>query len=222
MAKVLITALGVLAVLVAVIVIVPRTGAIDVAATGEHLPLVDWFLSTARETSIHAGAEQLTIPPSIEDPERLRVGLVHYHEMCVTCHGAPGVEPSEIGKGLNPAPPSLYAEDDEEHGPAETFWVTKHGIRMTGMPAFGVTHGDEELWDIAAFVAQLPEMDAAAYSARVEEEGLGLRDAHAHAGRGDPPHAEEDSEATGHHHPPDDSSSPEPSEHDHSEHEHGD
>jgi hypothetical protein len=32
------------------------------------------------------------------------------------------------------------------------------GIKMTGMPAWGVTHDDELLWDVVAFVRKLPEL----------------------------------------------------------------
>jgi mono/diheme cytochrome c family protein len=40
----------------------------------------------------------------------------------------------------------------------ELFWTISHGIRMTGMPAMGATHSEEELWRIAAFVRELPEL----------------------------------------------------------------
>ena len=39
--------------------------------------------------------------------------------------------------------------------PAEQFWIIKHGVKMTGMPAWGVTHDDEMLWDVVALVRKL-------------------------------------------------------------------
>ena len=52
--------------------------------------------------------------------------------------------------------------------PAEQFWVVKHGLKMTGMPAWGVTHDDELLWDVVAFLRKLPELSADQYRALVE------------------------------------------------------
>ena len=113
------------------------------------------------------------MPPSLDDPERIREGLHHYHEMCVFCHGAPGVDRSEVGQGLNPKPPKLASgrrlTDD---GAREAFWVVKNGIRMTGMPAFGPTHSDEKLWDVVAFLRRMQTMSPADYQAMVRSEGM--------------------------------------------------
>jgi hypothetical protein len=49
------------------------------------------------------------------------------------------------------------------HSPENLFWITKHGIKMTGMPAWGETHGDEELWDVVAFINQLGQMTPQQY-----------------------------------------------------------
>ena len=38
--------------------------------------------------------------------------------------------------------------------------MVKHGLKMTGMPAWGVTHNDELLWDVVAFLRKLPELTA--------------------------------------------------------------
>jgi hypothetical protein len=39
---------------------------------------------------------------------------------------------------------------------------------MTGMPAWGVTHSDELLWDVVAFLQKLPELSAEEYQALVK------------------------------------------------------
>ncbi|MDX1650197.1 MAG: cytochrome c, partial [Myxococcota bacterium] len=87
-----------------------------------------------------------------------------------------------------PEPPEL-AEEAAEWGDTELFWITKHGVRMTGMPAFGPTHADRELWDVVALVRRLPELSAGEYAALVEEAG---EDGHAHehgdGGHGDHAH----------------------------------
>jgi len=96
--------------------------------------------------------------PSANDPSALEEGLDHYKENCVICHNAPGVPGTEISKGLNPPAPSLDSADVQELKDGEIFWTIKNGIRMTGMPAFGPTHSDHEIWEIAAFVRHLPKL----------------------------------------------------------------
>lgn len=139
-------------------------GAINVAATEDHLPGVRWFLETLRTNSIHARAHGIHAP-QLTDAMAKR-GAAPYNEKCAICHGAPGAEPSEIGKGLNPSAPELWKEN--RHDASVNHWIVKHGIRMTGMPAFGPTHSDEDLWDIVAFVKKLPRMKPEEYSRLTE------------------------------------------------------
>jgi mono/diheme cytochrome c family protein len=78
-------------------------------------------------------------------------GFGHYNEMCVICHGAPGIEPSEMTKGLYPEPPRFYKSDDMPETD-EAFWIIKYGIKLTSMPAFAPTHTDNNIWAITAFM----------------------------------------------------------------------
>lgn len=171
----------VLVLLVAALVGFAYSGAVDVSATGSELAAVEWFLETVREQSIDARAGSVEVPP-LDEPGMRETGLVHFHEMCVTCHGAPGLPPSEIGRGLNPEPPDLTRE---VHSPQVNYWIVANGIRMTGMPAFSPTHGEEELWAITAFLEELPGLSAEEYARRVREAGLELHSGgHAHDGPG--------------------------------------
>ena len=138
------------------------SGLVDVAATSPHWAVTEWILSTAMERSVRRRANDIEPPALLDEDARVRAGALAYDDMCASCHGAPGAEPGVVGKGLNPAPPEL-ATELEEWSPAELFWITKHGVRMTGMPAFGPTHADEELWEIVALLRQLPRMSPARY-----------------------------------------------------------
>ena len=91
-------------------------------------------------------------------PENLRGGLAHFRENCVVCHGAPGVDPGEIGQGLNPGAPDLTLPRVQSRTDGQLYWLVDEGIRMSGMPAFGPTHGENELWQIVAFLRHLPEI----------------------------------------------------------------
>lgn len=158
------TAAGTLGLLLAVGVLVLFTGAYNVAATEPHTGAMRWALNTLQRSSVGARAEPLeaSLP---EDSAALEHGLEHFAAMCVVCHGAPGVERGEFGRGMRPTPPAL-SEVAPTWTDAELFWIVKHGIRLAGMPAFGPTHSDEEIRQIAAFVRRLPEMTPDEYETR--------------------------------------------------------
>jgi mono/diheme cytochrome c family protein len=140
------------------------SGLADVAATSPHWAVTRWVLATTMRKSVERQAAGIVVPMALDDDEHVGAGAVEYEEMCASCHGAPGVEPGVVGKGLNPEPPDL-ADEANEWSAAEIFWITKHGVRMTGMPAFGPTHSDEEIWDVVALVKRLPPMSPAEYRA---------------------------------------------------------
>ena len=144
------------------------SGGLSVAATNQDPALVSWVLSTARERSIEHHAANIIAPTDtvLNSPETLRDGFEHYNEMCVVCHGAPGVDAGEARKGLNPKPPLLAKLKDISTDPlGEVFWIIKNGIKMTAMPAWGPTHSDDKIWAMVAFVRKLPNMSAEEYKA---------------------------------------------------------
>jgi mono/diheme cytochrome c family protein len=162
--------LAVVALLIVAVFVFIFSGIYDVAASTPDLGPIGWVLKKVQHESVESRSKDIQVPP-LGDPAQIRIGLVHYHEMCVTCHGAPGVGMSEIGQGLNPEPPDLEdAGSEDEVG--ETFWTIKNGIKMTGMPAFGPTHSDEEVWAIVAFVQRMSKLTPAEYQALVREAGL--------------------------------------------------
>ena len=101
-------------------------------------------------------ARDIEVPP-LGSAEQMRSGAGNYAAMCVGCHLAPGVAPTELSQGLYPAPPAL-AEATRDGDPAATFWVIKHGLKSTGMPAWGRFMEDHYIWSLVAFVEQLPSL----------------------------------------------------------------
>lgn len=199
MKKIVLILLVILLAAVAAVVGFVYSGVAEVAATKPHSAVVEWFLTTTREHAIERRIADLEVP-DLADESLFETGLAHYHEMCVSCHGAPGLERSEIGRGLNPSPPDLATATLTEEEAAESFWIIRHGLRMTGMPAFGPTHSDEEIWGLVAVQKRLADLTPEDYARRVEE--LGDHGHGADPGKGeadeDPGHAHED----GHEHDP--------------------
>jgi len=144
-----------------------NSGLFDVAATKPEIEIVKWVLQTTKEKSVRSHSKDITVP-NLDDETFLEIGFNNYDQMCVGCHGAPGISPSVIGEGLNPEPPDL-SEVAANMTPAELFWITQNGIKMTGMPAFGPTHSDEELWGMVAFMQELPDLSPEKYKALKEE-----------------------------------------------------
>jgi len=148
------------------------SGIYDVGADVPHGNLVGRLLSTTSRVSVQRRAADIDVPELSDDTLKL-AGANDFKAMCAGCHGAPGQEPQALGRGLNPAPPDL-AESATRMTPAELFWVTKHGIRMTGMPAWGATHDDDALWPVVAFMMALPQLDAGGYKTLLEKaDGIG-------------------------------------------------
>jgi mono/diheme cytochrome c family protein len=143
-----------------VVLVLMLSGLYDVGADTPHWAWVERLAAATRNASIDARAKDVAAP-DLSKPELIAEGAEHYSEMCVDCHRAPGVEESEIRKGLYPKPPDLHAAPRAD--PSRQFWVIKHGIKMSAMPAWGVTHDDPAIWGIVAFLQKLPTLSAAEY-----------------------------------------------------------
>lgn len=139
------------------------SGFFNVAATVKDAPLLRWALVATREASITRRAQDIHVP-ALHGAEQVERGFRLYRENCVMCHAAPGRAETAMAQGLNPEAPTLV-EEAEEMDPAELFWVTRNGIRFTGMPAWGPSRSDREIWDIVAFMKTLPKMSPADYDA---------------------------------------------------------
>lgn len=139
------------------------SGAYNIAASDTHGDVVRWTLDTSMHRSVRSRAEEVDFsePPS---NTLLAAGAGHYTESCVVCHGAPGEAPSEWSRGMRPQPPHL-TEAASEWTLGEIHWIVSNGIKMTGMPAFGRQHSEEELKAIAAFVNALPGLTPQDYAA---------------------------------------------------------
>lgn len=155
-------------------------GFFDVAADRKHWKITQWFLEVVRDRSIEAQLSDISVPADLDDVAFYVKGAGNYDEMCSQCHLAPGMTSSELNAGLYPQPPD-FTQHAIEHQ-ARSFWVIKHGIKMTGMPTWGAQHNDEQIWQLVAFIRQLPKLDSTNYKELVAQNSS----THSHAaGHGD-------------------------------------
>jgi mono/diheme cytochrome c family protein len=129
------------------------------ASSQSHLaPLA---LDIAVKQRMEAGAARVGPPPA-PDVRRLVLGYRQYDAECAACHGTPDASPAPWAKSMSPQPPDL-SETSTHLSPKALFWLICHGVKMTGMPAFGVQRTDDKIWDLALFVRTLPTMKAQDY-----------------------------------------------------------
>ena len=142
------------------------SGAYNVAAMDDIEPLGRFVFNTTTEESIQAHAEEPLDPPLNITGAMIQSGARRYKQMCVMCHGAPGVEPAWLAQSeaMSPNPPRL-SRAVQRFSDAELHWIVTHGIKHTGMPAMAPTHGDEAIREVVAFIKQLPEMSPQEYQA---------------------------------------------------------
>jgi len=158
--------IGALAIVVAIGAAVYFFGGFySVAGTVEDPAIVHWALVKVRTVSIERHATDQP-PAKFGEPAMVQAGAREYAEHgCTTCHGGPGVKWAKFSEGLHPDPPDLK-EVVGSATPSQLFWVIKNGINMTGMPSFGaVGVSDEDIWEIVAFLKQLPKVSEADYKA---------------------------------------------------------
>ena len=153
------------------------SGIYNVGADVPHWPLTARLIGHLRQRSIEKHASGIAVP-DLGDPKLMAEGAEHYSAMCEGCHLAPGKGDSEIRQGLYPAPPKLTEHDPRT--PAEQFWIIKHGVKLTAMPAWGQTHSDNAIWGLVAFVQQLPGMSPSEYATKTHGTGRNDHDVHHH------------------------------------------
>jgi mono/diheme cytochrome c family protein len=137
-------------------------GLYNVGSSWQHWQLTHTVLETAMRQSVRRRASDIAEPP-LGDAQQVLRGAACFRDKCVQCHGAPGVAQGDIGRSMQPLPGPLV--DAPLHWRArELYWVTRHGIKMSGMPAWEYRLTDGELWDLVAFMQHLPLLGAPAYA----------------------------------------------------------
>ena len=154
----------IVAVLIAGYLVFIYSGIYNISAMVPHNNLTLWMMNTVRDNSVKHNADDKIKMPVLSDDSLVKMGFVHYREMCVSCHGAPGIKQSEFAEGLYPNPPML-SKVAKDWTPQQLFWITKNGLKMTGMPAFGPTHTDDMICAIIAFTKKLPTLTKEQYQA---------------------------------------------------------
>lgn len=156
-----------------------QLGLPDFAADRPHGETTYELIAWARERSVAVRSARVAPPADLDDPERARRAAGNYDAMCVGCHLSPGQEEGELRRGLYPAPPDLSKpREGVRDEDARSFWIIKHGIKGSGMPAWSKGGmEDAAIWDLVAFLRVLPGLSADGY-----RRAVAASDGHSHRG----------------------------------------
>lgn len=158
------TVLALIAALAATVIVVG--GLYDVAATSRHTQPVFSLMHYAMRRAVSVRARAIE-PPALDQRVVNERGALCYRAKCLQCHGGPGVARDELARGMQPLPTSLV--DAARDTPlAELYWVTRHGIRMSGMPGWQAHLSDDDIWALAGFVSSLPRWTPAEFQAQMK------------------------------------------------------
>jgi mono/diheme cytochrome c family protein len=119
--------------------------------------LEKWMARKSLHAMIQREAPKGPVPVALTD-ENLAEGLKLYAANCVVCHGASDGEASNIAKGLYQQAPQLAKDGVEDDPEGVTYWKVKHGIRLTGMPAFSGALTDQQIWQITLFLKHMDSL----------------------------------------------------------------
>jgi cytochrome c553 len=152
---------GLLALVALSVLLAVASGVFSIKASAGHFALTEWLLQLGKRRSIATHTIGLDLPP-LDDPALVLRGAGHYETACRPCHGSPAHPRPRIAAAMLPPPPELRSvipDRDEE----ALFYVVKHGIKFTGMPAWPTQRRDDEVHAMVAFLRTLPALDAAGY-----------------------------------------------------------
>lgn len=141
--------------------LVAASGIVPIKASSGHWAITRWFLSFSMQRSVETHTIGMEAPP-LDVPRLVLKGAGHYETGCRPCHGSPSLRSPRISGEMTPEPPYLPTEIPKWE-PEELFYIVKHGIKFTGMPAWPALQRDDEVWAMVAFLLTLPNLDAQDY-----------------------------------------------------------
>jgi mono/diheme cytochrome c family protein len=149
--------IGVVATLVAILLVAYFgivAGLMPANADGKPWKIERWAARKSLSVTIAREMPKTPNPVTLDDAN-LIAGIKLYAQDCVMCHGASNGNASNIARGLYQHPPQLAKDGVEDDPEGETYWKITHGIRFTGMPSFGGTLNDTQVWQLTLFLKHM-------------------------------------------------------------------
>jgi cytochrome c553 len=157
----IVTAASLLAVLAVLGSVVVVSGIVPIKASSGHWRITAWFLKFAMSRSVATHSWGVEAP-ALDAPGLALRGAGHFESGCRPCHGSPDLLAPRIALAMTPHPPDL-THASSRWSPEELFYIVKHGVKLTGMPAWPTLQRDDEVWAVVAFLLEMPRLDAESY-----------------------------------------------------------
>lgn len=151
------------------------SGIIPIKASSGHWAITRWFLQFSKQRSVAThtlGMES----PILDEPGLVLKGAGAYEMNCRACHGSPAVPNPRVAQHMTPRPPYLPSTVGNWES-EELFYIVKHGIKFTGMPAWPARGRDDEVWAMVAFLQRFPSLKDEEYRRLVHGDALVSREA---------------------------------------------
>jgi cytochrome c oxidase subunit 1 len=146
--------LGTLVLLVAGVIGCLRLGAVEVRGDVSAPAWQHRLMQFAERASVRRRAPKVRSSLPHTDGDLIAGGKL-YFDGCEGCHGRPG---GPRRKRVLFSPPPVFAHASSQYSEPERFWIIKHGIRRSGMSAWGTTYTDKQIWTLAAFVGRIQDL----------------------------------------------------------------
>lgn len=159
--KTLVFAVGVMAGIVGVLggfLLYARLGLINPRA---DIPVSSLESSVAMkflDASLDRRAPDEKNPVGASEAE-LAAGMKLFQSNCAGCHGDINHAESSMAESFYPRAPQFLQDVPDMPG-NQNFYLIKHGIRYSGMPAWGHVMTDQQIWQVVGFLSamnKLPE-----------------------------------------------------------------
>ena len=146
-----------------------QSGLIPANADAKAGGLELWAAGTSLDATLRNKAPRQANPIALSNASLIQ-GINLYDQHCAICHGtAAGTSSaSPVAKGLYPSPPQFASEGVEDDPEGVSYWKIKHGIRLTGMPAWGPDLTDRQIWTLALFLKHMDKLPPDAQHAWVQ------------------------------------------------------
>lgn len=141
-----------------------RTGVLPANADERPPHFEEWAAKTSLHATLRKSAPKVTNPLSASD-DNLLSGIKLYSQNCAVCHGDSSAHPTNLAKGLYQEPPQLAKDGVEDDPDGVILWKISHGIRWTGMPAYGKSLNETQLWQLTLFLKYMDHLPPAAQRA---------------------------------------------------------
>ncbi len=119
----------------------------------------EWVARTMRGLATPRGMRDAENPVKAT-PEVMDDALAHFADHCAACHANDGSGATAMGRSFYPPAPDMRAPRTQQLTDGELFSIIEHGIRLTGMPAWGTgtPDGEQSSWGLVYFIRKLPSL----------------------------------------------------------------